>query len=870
MTTLVERSLQPAPTDDPTSPLLLEATPEPQRRPGALAKVFKPGWPLAAIFVPFPLWWLIGLSEWACLLFAIPMAFQLVRQHRVVAPARFGWWLLFLAWVVGGVFLLNVDAVGAVADDSSTRYITWAYRLSWYLAITVVALYVLNKRKELSATRVSRIISFLFFSVVGGGLLGIALPNLEFPSLLELVLPNAITQVQFVNKMIHPQAAQLMQVLGYLAPRPSAPFSYANIWGLNYAVTLPFFLYAWLGKDAGWRRYAAPFILLISAIPVIYSLNRGMWGALVVMALFVAIRAALSGRPAMMGGVLAGAVVVATLVAATALGPIVATRFSNEGSEQGRTNLGTLSVTSVAKTSPVVGLGSTRNVQGNFNSITGGATAECPRCSPPALGTQGQLWLVVFSQGLVGLVLYLGFFGLTFARSLRPHSPVVTMGLTVLVASFVTMPVYNAIGVALMVVMIAVALLNRETSSPLPSLSTYFGPLRRHLGILAVCVLVGLELGAVWQYVRGNADIATQTVMLPTSPNLPSGGDGPMGLDTEAQLLASPSVAAAVKESTGTTLAPDSRSLRVVAVPNSRVLRIIYEADSAEHAADGARAATEAFLTERQSRLDSERDSEIDYLREQAAGLDSSVRTLDEALTTVGESDASVPLAATRATRERRWELLTQIQQTNAQMARVIGTPGQAGSSLLATTVVPKNDQWLVALTTGGMLGLLAGAGGAMATDARGRRLRSANDVIEETGMSVLGVVSSEDTGSRRSRSASRIQRPGFLTGPRPSARPTDEVALALVVHEVDLLITVSARGAGRDITEALEQSAVRFRMARLAVGDGAPAVPTGRSGRRTRVVLVVPYGSRADAVATAAEAARRVGYVVVGVVLCS
>ncbi len=39
--------------------------------------------------------------------------------------------------------------------------------------------------------------------------------------------------------------------------------------------------------------------------------------------------------------------------------------------------------------SPLVGLGSTRDVQGNFNTIAGGAT-EMPPMHPPALGTQGQ------------------------------------------------------------------------------------------------------------------------------------------------------------------------------------------------------------------------------------------------------------------------------------------------------------------------------------------------------------------------------------------------------------------------------------------------------------------------------------------------
>ena len=49
-----------------------------------------------------------------------------------------------------------------------------------------------------------------------------------------------------------------------------------------------------------------------------------------------------------------------------------------------------------------------------------------PALQPPALGTQGQLWLVVFSQGLLGAAMYLAFFGLSFFRHLSRRSPTAT------------------------------------------------------------------------------------------------------------------------------------------------------------------------------------------------------------------------------------------------------------------------------------------------------------------------------------------------------------------------------------------------------------------------------------------------------------
>ena len=123
---------------------------------------------------------------------------------------------------------------------------------------------------------------------------------------------------------------------------------------------------------------------------MIYSVNRGMWAALAAMALFIAIRAAVTGKPGLLAGVVVGAIALVGIVSVTSLGNLVSARFSSSGSVEGRTHLSTLAVTSVAQTSPVIGLGSTRNVQGNFNTITGGATAVCPRCSPPAWVPRGS------------------------------------------------------------------------------------------------------------------------------------------------------------------------------------------------------------------------------------------------------------------------------------------------------------------------------------------------------------------------------------------------------------------------------------------------------------------------------------------------
>ena len=62
-------------------------------------------------------------------------------------------------------------------------------------------------------------------------------------------------------------------------------------------------------------------------------------------------------------------------------------------------------------------------MQGALYSIAGGDSAACHNCSPPALGTQGHFWLLIYSTGLGGTVLYLGFMLLQLFRYARLPSP---------------------------------------------------------------------------------------------------------------------------------------------------------------------------------------------------------------------------------------------------------------------------------------------------------------------------------------------------------------------------------------------------------------------------------------------------------------
>ncbi|MGI8576929.1 MAG: hypothetical protein ACR2KG_03225 [Nocardioidaceae bacterium] len=601
------------PSTTPTSPV---------RRDGGRRRLFalRPGWPLFALFGGFPIWWVLGIGEFAPLIFSLPMAMHLLRQRHVYAPRGLGVWLLFVVWVVGGVVVLQVHAPGTIAADSSTRYITFGYRLLWYTAATVVLLYVGNTRKQISNRQVCLALSYMFVVVTAGGLLGVLAPHLEFRSALEYVLPHGVSNNPFVHGLIHPISAQVEDFLGYAEARPSAPFAFTNEWGLAIACFLPFFVVTWFGRDAGWRRFAAPVILLLATIATVYSLNRGLWLALLLMVTFVAVRYALMGKVKLLALLGFAAVVAAAVIAFSPLGHLLLDRLAHPHSNQGRTNLGTLTLQSVTQGSPVMGFGSTRNVQGNFSSIAAAASSQCPGCSPPPLGTQGHLWLVVFSEGYVGLALYLGFFVTQFLRHLRLTSPYVIAALAVVLVHLVTMPVYDSIGPAYFAIMIAVGMLwrgradhnelaagSRRAPGSRPrsdaTFATYPRLVRRHAVTLAVAALLGGLAGGAYQAARGGSpSIASQSILIPADQTSSPLAPRALTIDTDAKLITAGPVLNAVAAAIHPHLSLPELATRfqVTASPNTNILNIAFTADNALDARRGIAAATKEYFALRQ------------------------------------------------------------------------------------------------------------------------------------------------------------------------------------------------------------------------------------------------------------------------------
>ncbi|WP_254716093.1 hypothetical protein [Actinomadura sp. WMMB 499] len=444
-----------------------EPPPDLPRLPGPRANAplvrLRPGWPLTAIFLLFPLWWVLGLGALIFMIMAVPMGLYLWRRRdRIVTPRGFGAWLLFLAWVLFGAATLWAEVPGTQQSGGAGRLLVFAWRYAWYLACTIVLLYIGNtSERELPTGRIGNLLGVMFIVTTFGGMIGLLMPNLQLTSPVEMVLPNSLASNAFIEDIVHPKTAEVESILGYEQARPMAPFAYANTWGAAYALFLPFFLITWVARARGTKRIAGITIFVVSLWPVVYSLNRGLWLALALIAGYAALSIVIAGGWKM--ATRAGAVLAvgAVVVAFSPLPGMIGDRLSNPHSNNRRVQLAVETVQATVTGSPLVGFGSTRDVQGNFNSVGGGSRPGCDACAVPPLGTQGHLWLLIFAHGIGGTLAFLAFFLRRFGRHWRDRTAYSLAGCCVLVASGLFLFVYDIVEVPLYTVMIAVALMWR-------------------------------------------------------------------------------------------------------------------------------------------------------------------------------------------------------------------------------------------------------------------------------------------------------------------------------------------------------------------------------------------------------------------------
>jgi polysaccharide biosynthesis protein PslJ len=140
-------------------------------------------------------------------------------------------------------------------------------------------------------------------------------------------------------------------------------------------------------------RNLARLLLVASLVPIVISANRGLWVGLGVGLVYAAVRVALRGNARALVAIVGFLAVVAAVVLLTPLERYVTDRLAHQHSNERRESLSGQAVRGALER-PLLGYGGPRE------------SAELPNA--PDVGTHGQVYLVIFSQGIPGLVFFLG------------------------------------------------------------------------------------------------------------------------------------------------------------------------------------------------------------------------------------------------------------------------------------------------------------------------------------------------------------------------------------------------------------------------------------------------------------------------------
>ena len=417
-----------------------------------------PLWPIAAYFALTPVWWALGILDVALFPFAVVMALYLGAGGRIRGPRGFGLWVLFLVWMCASIVMV----------DSTNHLIAFCYRAGIYIASAALFLYVYNSTDPRLGRRVAGLLTISWLWVVGGGFLGILLPGTVVRTPVFFLLrqmSSGLVANDFINHMVVRRFAQYNpdSYLG-VAARPSAPFLYANNWGNAYSLLLPIVIVYLFMLRRGERPadrllfWLLGTLVVVSIVPASLTLNRGMLIGLGIVAVYLAIRLALRGHVLAMVAILVVAVGGALAFEHLA-GQRLETRLQGPGTAT-RASLYVQSLQSVPH-SPIFGYG---------------VPPTSPDPHAPPVGTQGQFWMVLVSNGPVAVAAFLGFFIVAWLRSARRWDALGLVSSTLCLAGVVELGFYGVVPYGLPIMMVAAALALRPADREPPRLPAAADP----------------------------------------------------------------------------------------------------------------------------------------------------------------------------------------------------------------------------------------------------------------------------------------------------------------------------------------------------------------------------------------------------------
>jgi O-antigen ligase len=245
-----------------------------------------------------------------------------------------------------------------------------------------------------------------------------ALPNHTFHSLVEVLLPSKILSNSFIKALVIPSTTGGKTFPGLGFYRVKAPFIYTNQWGSAFALTLPFAFAVITQTRRTAVRAAFVGLLIVSVIPLVFSLDRGSWLSAALGSAYGIVRLSRmsGGRTRRMAkaarNLLFAGLAVIALVLVSPLGGYVLTRLNAGYGDEHRQILYNSSLSLITQ-QPILGFGAPVSLNVIFPNAPPG----------PSVGTHGTFWTILVSNGIPALVFFVGWLLFAFFKTFRPVDP---------------------------------------------------------------------------------------------------------------------------------------------------------------------------------------------------------------------------------------------------------------------------------------------------------------------------------------------------------------------------------------------------------------------------------------------------------------
>jgi len=397
-----------------------------------------PAWPVLALLWGFPLFWALGATVIAGVALTVVMLSYLVhyRATRLV-PGVYAF-TAFVLWVVPC----------AIMVDSTARLLGYAYRFSILVIVGTAFVYTISAGSRLDRRRIINGLTFVWLFTIAGGIAGMLLPEVRLSTPVGLLLPGSLSGNEYVHDLFFPPLAEVQHPFGSPVDfvRPSAPFPYANSWGVAIVLLTPVAVACFLQNRSRLVRTVLVIALTLMIPPALATSNRGMFAGLVLAAVYVVVRLAVRDRAAPVLTIAALGVVGAAVLVGNGLLTQIQTRQEYGDSSGTRFTLYRETFERTLQ-SPILGYGAPR-----------------PSATEPLIsaGTQGYVWMLMFSFGFVGLLFFLTFLWGTTARTWRAPGDVDIVLHSVLVVASVIIAFYGLDIMQLLSIMLVAAVLLRR------------------------------------------------------------------------------------------------------------------------------------------------------------------------------------------------------------------------------------------------------------------------------------------------------------------------------------------------------------------------------------------------------------------------